>query len=354
MASERAAGMKFGIFDHLDRGAGSLQALYEDRLTLAEAYDHAGFHAYHLAEHHATPLGCAPSPSVFLAALAQRTRKLRFGPLVYILPLYPPLRLIDEICMLDQMSGGRLELGVGRGISPIEVGFSNLDTAIAQTMYTEALEILLQGLATRVLNFQGKHYKFRDVPIVLEPVQTPHPPLWCGIGRPDGVPWAARNAVNVVGNLPAAPMRAITDRYRAEWMALGHSEQNLPLMGVTRHIVIAETEREALDIARPAYNKWRDDFLLLWQRHHVRLPNPAAIPADDFDAAERSGRAVAGTSAKVADILRLDITEAGVNYLLCRFCFGDINRDAALQSVQLFARDIMPAFAPGLPDKAPA
>src|SRR5215469_13521420 len=167
--------MKFGVFDHMDRAGSDLGRQFDQRLKLIELYEKAGFHAYHIAEHHATPLGMAPSPSVFLAAVAQRTTRLRFGPLVYTVNLYHPLRLIDEICMLDQMSGGRLELGVGRGISPIEVGFSNLDTAIAQTMYTEALEILLQGLATRVLNFQGKHYKFRDVPIVLEPVQTPHP-----------------------------------------------------------------------------------------------------------------------------------------------------------------------------------
>src|SRR5271156_6225997 len=86
---ERPAGrrktrtMKFGIFDHMDRGAAPLGELYESRLRLIEAYDRAGFHAYHLAEHHATPLGMAPSPGVFLAAVAQRTWRLRFGPLVY-------------------------------------------------------------------------------------------------------------------------------------------------------------------------------------------------------------------------------------------------------------------------------
>ena len=78
-------------------------------------------HAYHLAEHHATPLGMAPSPSVFLAAVAQRTKRLRFGPMIYALPLYHPLRMIEEICMLDQMSGGRLDVGFGRGASPIEL-----------------------------------------------------------------------------------------------------------------------------------------------------------------------------------------------------------------------------------------
>ena len=85
--------MQFGVFDHMDRGAGPLDRFYADRLALAEAYDKAGFYGYHVAEHHATPLGLAPSPSVYLSAVAQRTRRLRFGPLVYTLPLYHPLRL---------------------------------------------------------------------------------------------------------------------------------------------------------------------------------------------------------------------------------------------------------------------
>src|ERR1700752_1156123 len=112
--------MKFGIFGPLDRNELSLHAFYAERLKFVEAYDRAGFYAYHTAEHHATPLGLAASPSVFLAAVAERTERLRFGPLVYTLPLHHPLRVVEEICMLDQMSGGRLELGVGRGISPIE------------------------------------------------------------------------------------------------------------------------------------------------------------------------------------------------------------------------------------------
>ncbi len=119
--------MRFGIFDHLDDSGLPLNRHFEERLKLIEAYDRAGFYGYHLAEHHNTPLGYAPSPSVFLAAVAQRTRQLRFGPMVYLLPLYHPLRLIDEICMLDQMSGGRFLYGVGRGISPVEVGFYGVD-----------------------------------------------------------------------------------------------------------------------------------------------------------------------------------------------------------------------------------
>jgi hypothetical protein len=103
MPAEGAA-MKFGVFDHMDSSGEPLRELFEKRLRLAEAYDRVGLHALHVAEHHSTPLGMAPSPSLFLAQLAQRTRRLRFGPLVYTLPLYHPLRLAEEICTLDQLS----------------------------------------------------------------------------------------------------------------------------------------------------------------------------------------------------------------------------------------------------------
>ena len=111
--------MKFGIFDYIDARGETLQQTYEDRLALLQAAEAAGFYGYHLTEHHATPLSMTPSPSVFLAAAARETRRIRLGTLLYLLPLYHPLRLLEELCMLDHLSGGRLDIGVGRGISPM-------------------------------------------------------------------------------------------------------------------------------------------------------------------------------------------------------------------------------------------
>ena len=170
--------MRFGIFDHLDDSGVPLTEHFENRLRLAEAYDRAGFAAYHVAEHHGTALGLAPSPAVFLSAVAQRTRRLRFGPLVFLLPLYHPLRLIEEIGMLDQLSGGRLELGVGRGVSPIEIGFYGIEPAEAMARYQESLDVVLQGLTSDTLTYRGRFYSFDCVPMVVPPVQRPHPPLW--------------------------------------------------------------------------------------------------------------------------------------------------------------------------------
>ena len=187
--------MRFGIFDHLDDSGVPLGRHFEERLRLIEAYDKAGFYGYHLAEHHNTPLGYAPSPSVFLSAVAQRTKRLKFGPMVYLLPLYHPLRLIDEVCMLDQMSGGRFLYGVGRGISPIEVGFYGIDFATGAEQFREAYDVIRIGLTEDELTYHGKFYDFDHVPIVMKPQQKPFPELWYGTSRPDSIPWAAKEEI---------------------------------------------------------------------------------------------------------------------------------------------------------------
>src|SRR5499426_2101226 len=161
----KMAQVTFGLFDWIDRGKAPLQQLYEERLQLLEAADAAGFYGYHLAEHHATPLGGAPSPALFLSAAAQRTRQIRLGPLVYLLPLYNPLRLIEEVCMLDHLSDGRLELGIGRGVSPYELGYFGVDAADTRVIFNETLAALVAGLTHERLTFEGQHYRYHDVPM---------------------------------------------------------------------------------------------------------------------------------------------------------------------------------------------
>jgi alkanesulfonate monooxygenase SsuD/methylene tetrahydromethanopterin reductase-like flavin-dependent oxidoreductase (luciferase family) len=169
--------MKFGIFDHLDRRNEPLGKFFDDRLEMVAAFDAAGFYSYHIAEHHGTPLGLAPSPNVFLAAVARESQRLRFGPMVYLLPLYHPVRLIEEICMLDHLSGGRLDVGVGRGISPHEVGCYGVAPDDRQGMFEEALDVLLKGLTSERLSHAGKWYRVPAMTMELRPLQKPHPPL---------------------------------------------------------------------------------------------------------------------------------------------------------------------------------
>ena len=166
----RKMALEFGIFDHVDRHDQPLSDFYEDRFKLIEAYDRAGIYGYHCAEHHSTPLGMAPSPSVYLAAIGQRTRRLRFGPLVYTLALYHPLRLAEEICMLDQMSRGRFLLGIGKGISPIEVGYYGVDYKNADKMFAESFAVIMQALTKKTVDFEGEFFRYKNVPFEVERV----------------------------------------------------------------------------------------------------------------------------------------------------------------------------------------
>ena len=115
--------LEFGIFDWIEWSDAPPGEIFEHKLQIAEAADKAGFYAWHIAEHQGTPLSIDGSPALVLSAAIQRTKRLRLGALTFCLPWYNPFRFYNEICMLDHMSGGRLELGVGRGVSPIESSF---------------------------------------------------------------------------------------------------------------------------------------------------------------------------------------------------------------------------------------
>jgi alkanesulfonate monooxygenase SsuD/methylene tetrahydromethanopterin reductase-like flavin-dependent oxidoreductase (luciferase family) len=333
--------MKFGVFDHMDYSGVPLGQQIEERLRLIEAYDRGGFHAYHLAEHHGTPLGLAPSPNVFLAAVAQRTSRLRFGPLVYMLPLHHPLRLIEEICMLDQMSGGRFELGVGAGVSPVEVGFYGIDFGERRRRYIETLDVILLGLTGDVLTHRGEFFAFDRVPMVVRPMQRPHPPLWYGLRDPNSTVWPAANSVNLVANGPAAIVRKVTDRYRAEWAALGRSQTQLPLLGMNRMMVVADSKADAQLSARRAYPSWRANIELLWKAHGV--PFPLQLPMQ-FDTLQQRGGAFAGTASEARDYVAAQIETAGINYFVCDIAFGTMTFAEAMRTTTLLVQELLPTF----------
>jgi alkanesulfonate monooxygenase SsuD/methylene tetrahydromethanopterin reductase-like flavin-dependent oxidoreductase (luciferase family) len=331
--------MEFGVFDHLDRCGPSLADYYEDRLKIAEAYDRAGFYAYHLAEHHSTPLGMAPSPSVFLSAVAQRTRRLRFGPLVWAMPVHHPLRLIEEICMLDQLSGGRLEIGFGRGSVPIELEYYGANPDEAQEIYAEAVELVLKGLTQKLLDFKGRHFSFHAVPMEIAPLQQPHPPIWYGVHMPESAERAARRNLNVVSLDPPRETRLSIDRYRAIWPQVHAPSVPFPKLGLGRFIVVAPSEAEALALARRAYLVWHASFTFLFRRHQRAQSHPRP---ETFDLLRERGQGIAGTPGAVADFLAAQLEQTRCNYVVGQFAFGDLTLRESLRSIALFADEVMP------------
>lgn len=332
--------MKFGIFDHLDRGSRDAHAFYEQRLQLAELYDREGFYCYHLAEHHSTPIGLAAAPSVFLSAVAQRTKRLRFAPLVYLLPFYHPLRLIEEICMIDQLSGGRYEIGVGRGISPVEAGFYGVDANEAAGRYAEALAIVTAGLRESELSFHGTYYHFDKVPLELAPFQRPFPPFWYGVHTAESARRAARAGFHVVTNEGPQKSAAVAAAFLAERQAMESTSGDVREMGVVRHIVVGESDAQAHAIAKAAYAKWVDNFYYLHRRYGLTSQHGKAL---DLDAALVEGTAIVGSSATVIARLEEQFAAVGFTYLLGQFAFGDLAVVEAARSIERFTQLVMPA-----------
>ncbi len=225
------------------------------------------------------PLGLAPSPSVFLAAVAARTTKLRFGPLVYTLLLYEPLRLIKEIGMLDQIRNGRLEIGVGRGIVAFETAFFGLTHLDTPPRFEEALDLILHALQIERLTYEGKFWTYRNIPMEIPPVHRPHPPIWYGVGRPDHGEWTAARGMNIVANAEPEACRAIFESYRA---AGGPADAK---MGFSRHLVIADDMAEAERLAMlNGERAWPNSGVTMVPipsafPRTLRKPRPAASPS---------------------------------------------------------------------------
>ncbi|HYU67865.1 MAG TPA: LLM class flavin-dependent oxidoreductase [Burkholderiales bacterium] len=329
--------MEFGVFDHLDRNDSPLDRYYRERLEIIEVYERAGFYSYHVAEHHLTPLGMAPSPSVFLAAVAQRTKRLRFGPMVYVAPLYHPLRLLEEIGMLDQMSGGRLDMAFGRGALPAEVRFFDVDPAQSEKAFQEVVDFVLDGLREGAVTVSEEGGQQRRLALPIPPLQKPHPPLWYGIHSPQAAERAARRGMNVLGLDTVAELRPGIDRFRAVWKE-ARGDAPLPKIGLGRFVVVGKNANDARASARRAYKRWYESFTFLSSLMGVshRHSRPA-----EFDAIAEDGRAFAGTPEGAAEYVQKQLTASGANYFVGQFAFGNLTREETLRSIALFSDEVM-------------
>jgi alkanesulfonate monooxygenase SsuD/methylene tetrahydromethanopterin reductase-like flavin-dependent oxidoreductase (luciferase family) len=341
MISLGGLSMRFAVFDHNDSSGRPPAIQLAERLSLIEAYERLGYYAYQLAEHHSTPLGIA-APHLMLAAASQRTSTIRLGTLISILPLIHPMRMIEEAATLDQLTGGRLVLGVGRGISPIETGFHGVPGDEAQGRFDEAFEILRLGLSSDVVDFDGKYYQLTSAPVVTHPVQQPMP-LWYATMTLERARWCARLEMPMLALVPSRRVRPLTDAYRAEWAALGRPAEDVPALGISRQIVIADTNAAAMAIANRAFAPFRESISHLW--HKFGVPMPPVLAADTYEGIAATGHCYAGDPAGARAWVAEHAETAGVNYMSLEFCFGDMTAAEALRSAELFAAEVMPAFS---------
>jgi alkanesulfonate monooxygenase SsuD/methylene tetrahydromethanopterin reductase-like flavin-dependent oxidoreductase (luciferase family) len=345
--------MKIGLFDHVEHAGRPLATLFDERIAFAKAADDAGIYCLHVAEHHATPLNMVPVPGVYLGAVARATKRMRLGPLVYLLPLYSPLRLIEEICILDHLSYGRLEVGVGRGISPFELKYHRIEHDESRDIFIDAFECISAGLTADRLSYNSARFSYEDVPIALRPLQQPHPAFWYGSSNTIGSTWAGERGLHFVTLGPMATAKANIAAFKEAFAKRGraaHPKAEFAggvAIGVQRHIFIADTDEEARRFARPAMNAHLAHLNWLRDMHGVTgLVSRLNVPRGaDYEACVADGTVISGTPEKVCAEIERQVQELGVNYLLTYLFLGTMSLNEALRSLQLFASEVMPKLA---------
>lgn len=339
--------MKFGVFDYIEVTDKPIARAYDDRMDFVRALEDAGFYGYYVSEHHFTPQSTTPSPTVYLAALARETTRIRLGALLFLLPLYHPLRLAEELCMLDHLSHGRLDIGVGRGVSPVEFAALGENYDISTETYNEALELLIKCFTSDRIDHAGEKWQFRNVPMVMKPLQQPYPPLWYGLRGETGGALAARYGMNAVASGTNDGVTKHLARFRAAWAADPEGRKTYkspvqqPIVGALRNIVVADSDAEADRIARPAYRKWYDNLNWLWLQSG--LPAPTGFSAD-YDAALQTGSLVVGSPDSVRAVLASQAERCGFDDLVMVMSFGSMTHSQAMHSMALFRDEVMPAL----------
>lgn len=341
--------MKVGLFDHIGRGGKPLSQLFDERLEFYSAADRYGFYCMHLAEHHCSPVNMAPSPSLFLAALARCTKSMRLGPLCYLLTLYSPLRILEEISMLDHLSHGRMEVGVGRGVSPFELGYHNVDHSRSRDMFIDAYECLRKGMVSDYLNYEGEFYNYKEAPIELRPYQTP-PAFWYGSSNTVGATWAGERGMHFTANGPTEFAKTNISAFKEALARRGGPEVHKPefsggaAIGALRQIVVAETDEKARAIAAPASLKHHEEINWLRNKHGVNeLTARLNVPrAHSFEGMIAEGTVIAGSPDTVLSQIKRQTEILGTNYVLGYMMFGDMALEDALNSIALFHHEVMP------------
>ncbi len=343
--------MRFGFFDQLPCADGfSEHQRYQDILAQIELGDAIGFDTVWLGEiHFIRPFSILADPLMALAAAAQRTRRIRLGTAVTLLPLHNPIKIAEEAAICDILSDGRLEFGVGRGINRHYAHYG-IPPEESRARFDEALDFILRAWTNESFSFDGKYFQARDLTLVPRPLQQPHPPVRIAANSPDTFPLAARHRLPIFASPlinPPDKLKAGLKVYRDDLPA-GHPGDTA--LAFPAHVAASRDEARAQ--CEPGLLRF------------LRVATEAALPAVADD--DKSFEAFRQVRARMASVTYADMDrEMGVfgdpDYCVARIrelqaeygfdeFIGYFNQgglmDPALvrQAMTLFAKEVMPHF----------
>ncbi|HEX9879717.1 MAG TPA: LLM class flavin-dependent oxidoreductase [Candidatus Binatia bacterium] len=342
--------MRFGTFSYNQaRPWVPERQAFEELLEQIRLTERSGFHEAWFAEHHYSDYGLLASPNLIIAALAPVTHRLRLGNLVNALPLHDPMRLAEECAILDILTGGRLNVGLGRGV-PRDDLKHGLDRDAALARFEESTEILLRAWTEESVTYTGPNWRYADITCRPRPLQHPHPPIYYGAASPQSPAMVARRGWNLaVSRQPLAQCAQLIEAYRAERTAFGRASRGDAVL--VREIYVADTDEQAKAEAIP-------EIIRFWQVARDNLWRPEPLTAADLpgftahypyfhggltvDRMEEWETSLIGSPETVTLKARAMIEKARPDSLVGLFSFGALSHPQVLRSIELFAAKVMP------------
>ena len=332
--------MKFGIFvfgDNPPEIGRSNQKYYEEVLTMAEWAEELGFVSFWLGEHHFYWYGTCVSPPMVIAALGQRTKKIRLGPAVAVPAFHNPLVLAEEYAFADNLCGGRLDFGLGSGFSPVEFKTFGITIEEAKERFWEAADIILKAWRQDEFSHQGKYYQFENVSLYMKPLQKPMPPTWMAASSDDTLVKAGELALPIMG-IPFArsntihDVKAKNDLFKESYVRAGH--KGTPDIMVALHVCLQRSEEDAVKLARPHFGRVVD-YLKTSRRPGAKVP--------DLDNIKKEKLALFTTPEDAVAILK-DYENIGVTHVICMVNFGGLPMSDVRRTLELMSKEVFPKF----------
>jgi alkanesulfonate monooxygenase SsuD/methylene tetrahydromethanopterin reductase-like flavin-dependent oxidoreductase (luciferase family) len=334
-ATGGAHDMKLGVLQFFSWPGrhGPLADVYARALERIEIMDRGGFDAVWLAEHHFTTFSVCPSVHMLGTLAAARTRRLRIGTAVSLAALYHPLRLAEEVALLDVLSGGRVNWGAGRGFAPSEFSAFGVPPAESAERFREAVDIVLKAWTEDRFSFRGRHFSFDDIELLPKPLQRPHPPTWVAATSEGAIDWAASRGFSILMDPHSsfAELGAKRRRYADKLAEAGLSDasRDIPM---ARLLALGPTQADAEAIARRGA-QWLVDSYAGPQHAHRKTMQRTY---DGKDPVQHYVDSVIlhGTPASVVGQIARLREEIGLDYLMC----APLSRD----TFRLLADEVLP------------
>jgi natural product biosynthesis luciferase-like monooxygenase protein len=349
--------LRFGMLHLLENPSGKTERqIVDEQMAILQAAEDLGFDSVWPAEHHFSEYGYCVSSALMLAALAKTTKRIRLGTGIVVLPFHNPIRVAEEYALLDLMSGGRVDLGIGRGYQPHEFRGYGVAQEKSRGIFNESIEIILQAWTRERVNFKGVHFTIEDVQVRPKPLQKPHPPIWMAALSPESFVQAGRKGFNLL----CAPVFGFggksglenLEAYRQALRDAGHDPASKQIAALCMIYTAKSAEQAARDFADPVIWYYRtfskyiapppgEPPIKTYEPYIATRDLAAAVTWEQL---QGLGAVICGTPDRCAQRIAELRDSLGFTTLLCWTRLGGLDHRKVLASMELMQHHVIPLF----------